>query len=268
MENTESCLNCGTLVTTAYCSSCGQPYPTKKLNLVTLWFDFQSRIYGFDGMFPRTLRDLTIRPGEVAKSYINGNRVRYYGPVGYFFIILTIYVLLASLVGVDLTEFTMAQNPVDTSVTGHGQVEASKTINAWIIENMRLVSFLIALWMVPFLWMVFKRSGYNIVETSVLAFFTSGHVQWLSIIFMLVYAFTGYVVGLGVMLSLSFVYTIFSYASLYNFQAKWKIVLRALVATVLSYFFLMVATILIGFVFFKDELRPSNNRVPATEKVP
>lgn len=260
-------MNCGTPVATAYCSSCGQPYPVKKLNLVTLWFDFQSRIYGFDGMFPRTLKDLTIRPGEVARAYINGNRVRYYGPVGYFFIVLTVYVLLASLLGVDLTEFTMAQNPVDPSVSGQGQIEASKTINIWIIENMRLVSFLIALWTVPFLWVLFKRSGYNIVETSVLVFFTSGHAQWLTIIFMLVYAFSGYAVGIGVSLILTFVYIIFGYCSLYTFQAKWKIVLRALLATVLSYFFLIVVVTIIGFFIFKEQLRPSNNRVPSTEKI-
>lgn len=100
-----------------------------------------------------------------------------------------------------------------------------------------------------------------------LVFFTSGHMQWVSIIFMLVYAVSGYVVGLGVTLTLSFVYTIFSYCNLYTFQAKWKIVLRALFATILSYFFLIIVTTIISLFLFKDKLRPSNNRVPSTEQV-
>src|SRR6187397_2984313 len=99
-----NCLNCRQPVTSRYCGSCGQSNPPKRLNLKTLWFDFQSRVYGFDGMFPRTLKDLTLRPGAVTRSYISGNRVLYYGPVGYFFIMITVYLLLASLIDVDLSE--------------------------------------------------------------------------------------------------------------------------------------------------------------------
>lgn len=265
MENNTVCLNCGAEVTSPFCGACGQSFPVKKLNLATLWFDFQSRVYGFDGMFPRTLRDLTIRPGSVTRAYIEGNRVRHYGPVGYFFIILTVYVLLASLLGVDLTEFTMAQSYVDNSTAGQGQVEFSKNINAWIIENMRLVSFLIALWTVPFLWLLFKKSGYNIVETSVLVFFTSGHTQWIGIVSLLIYAISGYAVGIGITLLLTFLYTLYCYYDLYNFQAKWKILLRGLLTIVLSYFFLMVVAGLIGFLIADkkdfEQIRPSNNKV-------
>ena len=76
------CINCGSPVATPFCANCGQASPPKKLSVLTLYTDFQSRIYGFDGMFPRTLRDLTIRPGHVAETYINGNRVKYVAPVG------------------------------------------------------------------------------------------------------------------------------------------------------------------------------------------
>lgn len=253
MENTESCLNCGASVSTAFCSLCGQSYPVKKLNLSTLWYDFQSRVYGFDGMFPRTLRDLTIRPGAVARAYIEGNRVRYYGPVGYFFIVLTVYILLASIFDVDLLEFTMAQSSVDAASSSQGQMEAASSVNTWIIENIRLASFLIALWTVPFLWLMFKRSGYNIVETSVLVFFTNGHMQWLGIIAMLVYVITGYIVSMNVILGLSFLYTLYSYYDLYEFQPKWKIVLRGLFATVLSYLFLIVIAAIAGFFIMSNK---------------
>jgi hypothetical protein len=80
-----ACVNCGVAVTSKFCAECGQPNPPKKLGLRTMWYDFQSRIIGFDGMFPRTIKDLTLRPGKASKNYVYGNRMMYYGPVGSFF---------------------------------------------------------------------------------------------------------------------------------------------------------------------------------------
>jgi len=59
-----------------------------------MYHDFQARIYGLDGMFPRTLRDVTLRPGQASRTFIQGNRVKYYGPVGYFFLMITVLLLL------------------------------------------------------------------------------------------------------------------------------------------------------------------------------
>ena len=64
-----------------------------------------ARIYGFDGMFPPTLRDITIRPCVASRKYIEGNRVAYYGPVGYFFLMVTLIYIVASLFNIDLVEF-------------------------------------------------------------------------------------------------------------------------------------------------------------------
>jgi hypothetical protein len=61
-----TCINCNANVETPYCPACGQPNPPKKISIKNVWNDFVSRTYGFDGMFPRTIRDLTIRPGAAA----------------------------------------------------------------------------------------------------------------------------------------------------------------------------------------------------------
>jgi hypothetical protein len=57
-------------------------------------------------MFPRILQDLT--PGAVALSYIKGNRVRYVGPVGYFFLVLTMFLLVMELLNVDFYTLSKA----------------------------------------------------------------------------------------------------------------------------------------------------------------
>lgn len=98
-----SCIIAGTSVAMDYCPNCGQKKSvTKRITILALFRDFINRIYRFDGMFPRTLRPLTIRPGEVARSYINGIRVKYVGPVGYYFLTLTFFLLVVPLLDIEL----------------------------------------------------------------------------------------------------------------------------------------------------------------------
>jgi hypothetical protein len=67
-----ACINCNIEVSTPFCPTCGQKNAVKKITIANMWSDFLSRVYGFDGMFPKTLRDLTLRPGLAARKYIEG----------------------------------------------------------------------------------------------------------------------------------------------------------------------------------------------------
>jgi hypothetical protein len=109
------CINCSSEVTSIFCPTCGQRQTVKRLSVKEGWNDFWARVYGFDGMFPRTLRDLTIRPGEVSRKYIKGNRVAYYGPVGYFFLMVTLMYIVASVLNIDLVEFMKSAGDMDFS---------------------------------------------------------------------------------------------------------------------------------------------------------
>src|SRR5688572_4844803 len=98
------CINCSTESDGKYCPTCGQRMTVKRISFREGFYDFGARIYGFDSQFPRTLRDLTIRPGVAAKRFIEGNRAMYYGPVGYYFLMITVMFLVASILGIDFTE--------------------------------------------------------------------------------------------------------------------------------------------------------------------
>jgi magnesium-transporting ATPase (P-type) len=260
-----ACINCSKEIDSDFCPHCGQKNPIKKITIANMWSDFLSRVYGFDGMFPRTLKDLTIRPGEAARSYISGNRVRYYGPLGYLFITLTIYVLLASLLGVDLTEFTMASSRVEET-SGSGQMALSREINLWIIENMRLASFIVATWSVLFIWLFFKKSGFNLIETSVIVFYINGHTVWITIITLFIYFFTGHSINMTWVLSLTLLFMIYSLVNFYTHQHKAKTFMYALLSIVLSYVSLTILFVLGLGIFLHyhpselEKIRPKNNR--------
>jgi hypothetical protein len=267
------CINCQREVTLDYCPICGQKNPVKKINAVNMWNDFLSRVYGFDGMFPRTLRDLSVRPGEAAREYIQGNRVKYYGPVGYLFIILTVYLLLASLLGVDLTEYTLASSYSDPSETGAGQREVMLQVNNWVLGNMRVLSFFMATWSVLFIWLFFRRSGYNFIESSVLIFYVNGHIIWLSIAGVLIYAVTDYAINMFWILGLGLVYTIFAMMNFYTHLPKWRLLIRSTFALLTSYVMIALLSMVLGVVYsllnpeMLEKIAPKNNK-PTVEQSP
>jgi Protein of unknown function (DUF3667) len=267
------CINCNQEVSTAYCPACGQRNPVKKINMANMWSDFAARIYGFDGMFPRTLRDLTIRPGQVARDYIKGVRVKYYGPLGYFFLTLTVYLLIASLLEVDLVNFMMQSNPTDVNSQGGGVQEIVRGITTWTIDNMRSVSFFITLLTVFFTWLLFRRSKFNFIETGALVFFVTGHTMWLSIILIPVYKISGFILNSSLLLLISIVFMIYAFVSFYDHLSRWKIIFKGIIVHVLSY--LTLVFVILGIFIYRvstdkelyEKIKPSNNK-PKVEQNP
>lgn len=268
-----NCINCNQEVSTPFCPACGQKNPVKKINMLNMWSDFSARIYGFDGMFPRTLRDLTLRPGQVARDYIQGNRIKYYGPIGYFFLVLTIYMLLGSMLGVDFLDFMMKSNPTNVSEQGEGVQEVTKGLTLWMIENFRSVSFCITLFTVFFTWLLFRKSKYNFVETGALIFFVTGHTMWLSVLMMIVYKITGVAFGSSYLLLISITFTIYAFVNFYQHINSWRIVLRGVFVHILSY--VTLTLFIFGIFIYRvstdkelyNKLKPSNNK-PKVEAGP
>lgn len=245
-----SCINCGQIIDSSYCPHCGQKNPPKKISLLNLYTDFQARIYGFDGMFPRTIRDLTVRPGEVTRTFVSGNRVKYYGPVGYFFLMVTIFILLLSLLDVSFYEFTQSAGQFGQEVKpGSGQEKVNRDILDMFSNNMRLFFFLLIPIFAFWLWIFFRKSNYNFLETASLVFFTNGHFFWWSIILLVIYKISGIAVNTIISLVLSVTYFAFAASGFYTHQKKVKVVLKAVLAWFTAYVF-FILFFSIGFIIY------------------
>lgn len=263
------CVNCRAEVTGTFCSNCGQRATVKRLTFKEGLNDFVARIYGFDGMFPRTLRDLTIRPGKATLKFIERNRVSYYGPVGYFFLTITLMYLVASLLGIDMLDFM--KNSAEASMqqppkAGTGQQKFLEDLMKLISENMKLVSFAI----VPIQafysrYLFFRKSNLNFIEHTVLPFYTLGHIYWLSILSLLSYSIFGKFLPAWVQLIVSFGYFGFAYADLFTYQNKFKAFLKGLGIYIIAQITFTIIGIIVGIivVLLNPELiemiRPSNN---------
>jgi hypothetical protein len=237
-----TCVNCGQAVSTAFCASCGQQNPPKRLSLLSLYTDFQSRIYGFDGMFPRTLRDLTVRPGHVAMAYINGNRVKYVGPVGYFFLAVTFMLLFMEILSIDLHDLSVSNYPFAPEPSKSQEV-LQRRFSDMISKNMRLFSFTLIPVTGLFAWMFFRKQKLNFMEHTILVFYTSGHLTWFSIINLFTFKFFNWNFN-AYLLFINIIFFAFACTTFYTSNSKAKSFLKGILVSLLSYgiYILVIAT--------------------------
>lgn len=263
-----TCVNCGTEVEGKYCSVCGQRLTVKRITFKEGWHDFWARIYGFDGMFPRTLKDLTLRPGFAAREFIRGNRIRYYGPVGYYFFIITLFLLLLSIIGLNYVDYLKAMQesiPIERQNS-----KFNNATQAWVADNIKIVAFLV----VPFIafssrYVYFRKQGLNFLEHSVPVFYMLGHWYWIEMVEAMIFYYTGGILGTSFKFVMMSMYVGFGYTSFVPDQPKWKSFMKGFASYLTGYLFMFVAAVIIGLTIgviialidpsLLDPIRPSKN---------
>lgn len=246
-----NCINCGHEIAGNFCSHCGQKSQVKRLSLREGWNDFWGRVYGLDGMLPRTLRDLTLRPGEVCLRYIEGNRRKYYGPVGYFFLMITLLYLLSSLLGVDMLEFLKSRS-ADFSEGPQGVESQAFVKRAFekISDNMKMLSFLmIGVQALVSRFLFFRKSGFNLIEHAVLPFYTQGHIYWLTVFHLLLFGLGNIHLPSWINVLVTSFYTSYAYSNFFHHQSKTKIFIKGIGVHFLTQFFfgMLVAILLFAY---------------------
>lgn len=178
------CVNCGAKISSEYCSECGQPARPKKLTWRTAWEDSIDRLLNLDTKLLRTLYDLTIRPGQVARSFIAGNRIKYIPPVSYFIITITITILILELMGLSFADtIEGAQGELlQGEETTDSQVAIQEYMNQLMSKYLKTFSFI----QIPFIALAckifFRRDQFTFIEHAVLALYTHGHLSLLTIV--------------------------------------------------------------------------------------
>jgi hypothetical protein len=262
-----NCVNCGQEANDKYCAHCGQRTEIKRITLKEGWTDFWSRIYGFDGMFPRTLRELTFRPGKSALEYIQGNRVKYYGPVGYFFLMITLLLLLLSLLDLNYAELiSNTRNAIPLKQNS----KLEEKIFTLISNNLKLFAFL----GVPFQafsarFLFFRKSGLNFLENLVLPFYITGHLFWITLLIFIYRKISGEMpfAFMGIIKPIFFGY---SYMTFITYQPKFKTFLKGVGVDLGGQllFMLTLSVVTVSAILLLawldpgafEMIRPSNNR--------
>lgn len=90
------CKNCNTSFEGNFCNQCGQRVVSEKITLKDI-FDRAIESFNFDKGFLLTIKCLVFSPSKILKGYLSGERKKYFNPISFFLITLSLNVLIASL---------------------------------------------------------------------------------------------------------------------------------------------------------------------------
>ncbi len=94
----KSCINCNNELTNSdkFCPECGQS-TNNKLNLNTLFADLIGNYLSFDARFFKTIIPLLLKPGHIARAFIEGKRSTYLHPGKIYLFISVLFFFFLSL---------------------------------------------------------------------------------------------------------------------------------------------------------------------------
>ena len=154
-----NCLNCDSTMVAAqsFCGNCGQRVLHGRLTMHDIGHDLVHAVTHADHSILSLVRDLALRPGRVAREYIDGKRKKYFGPFAFLFISVGIASFSILVAGVRWFA------PIDdTSAASFLQ----RHINLIILMQAPILAGVCRLF--------FQRSGLTYAENLVLSAYTSG----------------------------------------------------------------------------------------------
>tara|TARA_R110000868_G_scaffold11516_4_gene56314 strand:+ start:83 stop:1156 length:1074 start_codon:yes stop_codon:yes gene_type:complete len=102
------CANCGAPLTGPFCAACGQSQADLRRPALSLVTDFLDGAIAWDGLFLTTFRGLYLRPGRVARDYVEGKRARYSSPVRIYLIMTLILFAMSAAAGIRPIAITLS----------------------------------------------------------------------------------------------------------------------------------------------------------------
>lgn len=190
-ERHHQCLHCGYHFVGRLCPQCGMPAVWKRFTWKRLFFNFLD-LWGMGNrpMF-RSLGDLLWRPGYMIRDYLSGHYLSYFPP----FKMLAILTLIVALIG-----WVMDVSPADHTVQVFNAFNelledaSPQTImlfdyikQAWqyISEHVLYRIILLNVLVVLCVWIVFRKRGYNLVETFFSQIYINCQMQMVAIVLIL-----------------------------------------------------------------------------------
>lgn len=158
IQAADICPNCGSEIEARFrfCSSCGQKSGVRRLNMHDIWHDLFHAFTHTDKGILFLVRELVLRPGRVAREYVDGKRKKYFNPFSFLVIVVAVSTFL--IASFNLMTVSGARDPVSQFLNKHANV----------------VIFLNVPFSALFSWIFFGTRKSNYAENLVLAAYAAG----------------------------------------------------------------------------------------------
>jgi len=155
----KTCLNCHQKNDESYqfCPACGQKASIHRINTSFLFHEVIHAFTHADTGIFYLVKELALRPGEVVKEYVAGERKKYYNPFNFFLITVAISAFLSAYFHLFDTNLK-SNNPVSAIIT--------KRVNWILVASVPMQAF--------FTWLFFRKKKYNFAENIIFQCFLGG----------------------------------------------------------------------------------------------
>lgn len=226
-----TCKNCNAPIEGNYCAACGQKSTVSKITIKETFQEIINIFFSVNGPLVVTLKYLCINPGKVFREFIQGKRKTYYKPVPFFILMTVLYVLMSSVLNSDTINSEILK-----AITEDTEKLAYKA-GEYMRNNITNFLFFFVFSIGISLKLLFRKY-YSLAEYFAISFYLTG--MYTLMVTLSMYLLNKLPVNLrSIPLLVMLVY--FSYAVLSLLQqAKFKVLLRVIVAYMLAVFLFML----------------------------
>ena len=94
LRDNKDCLNCGQEVEARFCSHCGQENLELHDSVFRLILHYIQDMFSYDNRLWHTLKNLVLKPGRVAREYMDGKRRQNLEPIRFYVFASSVFFLL------------------------------------------------------------------------------------------------------------------------------------------------------------------------------
>ena len=242
-----TCKNCGNEFTGKYCNICSQKADTQRFTIKHTFSDFIHTLTHVDKGILFLIKELFVRPGVVAKEYIEGKRKKYFNPIQYLFITVAVATFLS--VNYELMGPKANVNAITAGINTFGM-----QYNAFVYKYFNLIQLLSVPVIALFSWLFYKKSGYNYSENLVLNTFLGAQRTLMFIIITpFLYFFKGHwYIPLAVYYISWLVYYGWAFVQFFD-EKKGRVIFKYIVSVLLFVPIAQMISLLAFYLFFYNK---------------
>ena len=157
-----TCKNCSATFEGKYCPDCGQKGKTSRITFKQILKDLRDHFIHFDQGFLFTMRDLTLRPGDTIREYLEGKRVKHIKPLRYLF--------WSSAISFVFTQYINLEEKIFQGLEqeGHAVTDQKRQVAHKIMQWFESHHSIVMLFTIPTVsvcsWLFFRKKGFNYAE--------------------------------------------------------------------------------------------------------
>ncbi len=169
----KKCLNCGSSISEPFCGACGQKSSTARLNIRQLFSNAFGHFFSMDSAVLKTVLDLSRNPGQVAKRYVDGQRVKYIAPFRYCLTAVALMMIVNALFGKN-AGYTHVELGAHLSPL---ELKFQVVIIEFIMRHLDKVTLALLPLQALVVKVLFRKSRFNYAEVTSFSLYILGHMS-------------------------------------------------------------------------------------------